>query len=76
MLSLYFSHKVDVCKYIDTKHNHRTPINKEFIDKYKINFFCSSKFFFVITSLFIVWSCSFCFKMIVSSQGCQKFIVL
>ena len=39
ILSLYFSHKVDVCKYIDTKHHHQTPINKEFIDKYKIKFF-------------------------------------
>ena len=25
-------------------------------------FFCSSKFFFVITSLFMVWSCSFLFQ--------------
>ena len=36
ILSLYFPHKVDVCKYIDTKYGRRTPINKEVIDQYKI----------------------------------------
>ena len=32
ILSLYFSHKVDVCKYNNTKYDNRTPINKEVID--------------------------------------------
>ena len=49
----YFSHKHDECKYIDAKHHHLTPENKQIIDLYKIDFFCSSKFFLVITLLFI-----------------------
>ena len=32
ILSLYFSHKVDVCKYNNTKYDNRTPINKEVTD--------------------------------------------
>ena len=32
ILSFYFPHKVDVCKYNDTKYGRRTPINKEVID--------------------------------------------
>ena len=32
ILSLYFPHKVDDCKYIDTKYGRQTPINKEVID--------------------------------------------
>ena len=39
-------------------------------------FFCSSKFFFVITSLFIVWSCSFMFQNDCFFTRFQKYIVL
>ena len=32
----YFSHKCDVCKYIDTKNQYQTRLNNEVIDYYKI----------------------------------------
>ena len=35
----YFSYLCDVCKYIDTKHQHQTRLNNEVIDYYKINYF-------------------------------------
>ena len=33
-LRFSLSYKVDICKYIDIKHNHWTPLNKEVIDSY------------------------------------------
>ena len=43
---------------IDPKHQHQTRLNNEVIDYYNL-IFCSSKFFFVITFLFIIRSWPF-----------------
>ena len=54
--------------YIDIKHHHRTRINNEVIDYYKISFFCSSKFFFVTTFYLSSDIDHFSFKMIIFNR--------